>query len=91
MPSTDVMTTNITRFTMDLSTVLLGRDSNEVASACRHAWRTGQVIASFLIGCGLGATCEVVYGLWSLVLPTGFAMAVFRRPNLTQPTICLSF
>ena len=74
-PSTAVMTTNITRFTMDLGAVLLGRDSNEVASAGRRAWRTGPVIAGFVVGCGLGAACEAVYGLWSLMLPAGFAVA----------------
>jgi uncharacterized membrane protein YoaK (UPF0700 family) len=74
-PSTAVMTTNITRFTMDLGAVLLGRDSNEVAGARRRAWRTGPVIAGFVVGCGLGAACEAVYGLWSLLLPAGFAFA----------------
>jgi uncharacterized membrane protein YoaK (UPF0700 family) len=74
-PSTAVMTTNIARFTMDLGAVLLRRDSNEVASARRRAWRTGPVIASFVVGCGLGATCEAVYGLLSLLLPAGFAFA----------------
>ena len=74
-PSTAVMTTNITRFTMDLGAVLLSRDSNEVASAGHRAWRTGPVIAGFVVGCGLGAACEAIYGLWSLLLPAGFAVA----------------
>jgi uncharacterized membrane protein YoaK (UPF0700 family) len=62
-PSTAVMTTNITRFTMDLGAVLLRRDSNEVASAGRRAWRTGPVIACFVVGCGLGAAYEAAHGL----------------------------
>jgi hypothetical protein len=33
------------------------------------------VIAGFVVGCGLGAACEAVYGLWSLMLPAGFAVA----------------
>jgi uncharacterized membrane protein YoaK (UPF0700 family) len=74
-PSTAVMTTNITRFTMDLGAVLLRRDSNEVVSARRRARRTGPAIAGFVVGCGLGAAYEAAYGLWSLVLPTGFAVA----------------
>jgi uncharacterized membrane protein YoaK (UPF0700 family) len=74
-PTTAVMTTNITRFAMDLGTVLLGRDPNEVANARCRAWRTGLVIAGFVIGCGLGAACEAIYGLWSLALPAGFAVA----------------
>src|SRR6202790_1679959 len=73
-PSTAGMTTNITRFAMDLGTVMLGRDPNEVANARRRAWRTGPVIAGFVIGCGLGAACEAIDGLWSLALPAGLAL-----------------
>jgi hypothetical protein len=50
-------------------------DSNKVRSAGRRAWRTGPVIAGFVVGCSLGAAYEAAYGLWSLVLPTGFAVA----------------
>ena len=86
-PSTAVMTTNITRFTMDLGAVLLGRDSNEVASARRRAWRTGPAIAGFVVGCALGAAGEAIYGLWSLALPAGFAFAAlalgFDNSDLT--------
>jgi uncharacterized membrane protein YoaK (UPF0700 family) len=74
-PSTAVMTTNITRFTMDLGAVLLGRDVHEVDSARRRARRTGPAIAGFAVGCGVGAASEAAYGLWSLVLPVGFALA----------------
>jgi hypothetical protein len=44
-----------------------------MASARRRTWRTGPVIAGFVVGCGLGAAYEAAYGLWSLVLPTGFS------------------
>ena len=74
-PSTAVMTTNITRFTMDLCVVLLRRCSSAVVSARRRVWRAGPVIAGFVVGCGLGAAYEAAYGLWSLVLSAGFAVA----------------
>ena len=74
-PSTAVMTTNITRFTMDIGTMLLKRDPHEMSRARERAWRTGAAIAGFVVGCGLGAACEVVYSLWSLLLPAGLAVA----------------
>jgi uncharacterized membrane protein YoaK (UPF0700 family) len=88
-PSTAVMTTNITRFTMDLGTALLGRDPNEVARARHSTWRTGLAIAGFVIGCGLGAACEAIYGLWSLVLPAGFAVMALAL-GLNLPAVAVA-
>jgi uncharacterized membrane protein YoaK (UPF0700 family) len=82
-PPTAVMTGNVTRFTMDVTEVLLGRDPDAVAGARTRAKRTGQAIAGFAVGCGLGAVCEVTIGLWSLALPTGLALlalAIVLRP-----------
>jgi uncharacterized membrane protein YoaK (UPF0700 family) len=73
-PSTAMMTTNTTRFVIDLVGVLLGHDRNNSAKAGERAKRTGLVIAGFVIGCGLGAGCEAVTGLWSLALPAGLAL-----------------
>jgi uncharacterized membrane protein YoaK (UPF0700 family) len=73
-PSTAVMTTNITRFVMDLGEVLLGRSPNDGVKAGERARRTGLAIAGFVVGCGLGAWCQAVAGLWSLALPAGFAL-----------------
>jgi len=73
-PSTAVMTSNVTRFMMDLGEMLLGRDPNEVASARRRAKHTWPPIVGFTIGCGLGAASEAAVGLWSLALPTGLAL-----------------
>jgi uncharacterized membrane protein YoaK (UPF0700 family) len=73
-PSTAVMTTNITRFVMDVGEVLLGRNPNDGAKAGERARRTGLVIAGFVVGCGLGAGCQAVAGLWSLTLPAGLAL-----------------
>jgi uncharacterized membrane protein YoaK (UPF0700 family) len=74
-PSTAVMTTNITRFVMDVGTVLLGGECQEVIVARRRARLAWPAIAGFAVGTGLGAVYEVAYGLWSLALPVGFALA----------------
>jgi uncharacterized membrane protein YoaK (UPF0700 family) len=73
-PSTCVMTTNTTRFVIDLGEVLLGRSRNDRVKAGERAKRTGFAIAGFVVGCGLGAGCQAVTGLWSLALPTGLAL-----------------
>jgi uncharacterized membrane protein YoaK (UPF0700 family) len=73
-PSTAVMTTNITRFMMDIGDVMLGRTSADVAKAHDRAMRTLPAIVGFAVGCGLGATCEAAIGLRSLALPAGLAL-----------------
>ena len=73
-PSTAVMTTNITVFTMDVGEMLLGRVSIGIATARRRAGHTWPAIVGFLLGCVLGATCEAALGLRSLVLPAGLAL-----------------
>jgi uncharacterized membrane protein YoaK (UPF0700 family) len=76
-PSTAVMTTNVTRFMMDVGEVLLGRDPDEVAKARSRAKHTWPPIVGFTVGCGLGAACEATVGLWSLALPAGLALLAF--------------
>ncbi len=73
-PATAVMTTNVTHLVMDLGEAWLGRDSSEVAKARNRAKYTWPAIVGFIIGCGLGAIAEDIFGLWALVLPTGFAL-----------------
>jgi uncharacterized membrane protein YoaK (UPF0700 family) len=73
-PSTAVMTTNITRFTMDVGEVLLGRDPDDVAKARSRAKHTWPAIVGFAVGCGLDAAFEAAVGLWSLALPVGLAL-----------------
>jgi uncharacterized membrane protein YoaK (UPF0700 family) len=84
-PSTAVMTTNITRFAMDLGEALLGRDPSEVSKARKRAAHTLPVIVSFAAGCGLGATCEAALGLWSLALPAGLALLAFVMGFSAEP------
>jgi uncharacterized membrane protein YoaK (UPF0700 family) len=73
-PSTAVMTTNITRFMMDVGDVMLGHRPTDVVKARDRAMRTWPAIVGFAVGCGLGAICEVAIGLLSLALPAGLAL-----------------
>jgi uncharacterized membrane protein YoaK (UPF0700 family) len=78
-PTTAVMTTNITRLTMDIGELLVGGDRDDVVRARNRAKHTWPAVVGFVFGCGLGAWCEAVTGLWSLALPTGlglFALAL---------------
>jgi len=76
-PATAVLTTNITVLTMDLGEMLLGRNANAIGKARDRAKHTWPAIAGFLLGCVLGASCEAVLGLRSLVLPTALALVAF--------------
>ena len=94
-PSTCVMTTNTTRFVLDLGEILLGRSRNDGVKAGERAKRSGLAIAGFVVGCGLGAGCQAVIGLWSLVLPTGLALvalviAVAAKLDGTQAHPCFA-
>jgi uncharacterized membrane protein YoaK (UPF0700 family) len=73
-PSTAVMTTNITRFMMDVGGVMFGREAAVVAKARSRAKSNWPPILGFAVGSGLGAACEAVIGLRSLALPTGLAL-----------------
>ena len=74
-PSTAVMTTNLTRFVLDLGEVWLGTNPDGHAKAMARARRTGVAIAGFVVGSILGAWCQPHFGLWSLTVPTGLALA----------------
>jgi uncharacterized membrane protein YoaK (UPF0700 family) len=74
-PSTAVMTTNLTRFVVDLCEAWLGSEPGGRVKAVARARRTGIAIAGFVIGACLGAWCQARLGLWSLVVPTGLALA----------------
>jgi uncharacterized membrane protein YoaK (UPF0700 family) len=73
-PATAVMTTNITRFVMDLGTVLFGDDRSEIDGARRRAQHAWPAILGFAAGCALGAIAQAAIGLQSLALPVGFAL-----------------
>jgi len=83
VPSTAVMTTNITRFMMDIGEVMVGRNLSDVAKARDRARLTWPAIVGFAIGCGLGAACETAIGLMSLALPVGLAVLAVALGNAT--------
>jgi uncharacterized membrane protein YoaK (UPF0700 family) len=85
-PSTAVMTTNITRFAMDLGEVLLGHDPGDMAQARCRANHTWPAIVGFAAGCGLGAATEAAFGLLSLALPMGFALLAFAMGFAAEPS-----
>ena len=84
-PATAVMTSNITRFVMDVGTVLLGRGHDEIASARHRAWHAWPAIVGFAAGCALGAICEAAIGLQSLLLPVGFALLALMLGLSAKP------
>jgi uncharacterized membrane protein YoaK (UPF0700 family) len=73
-PATAVMTSNVTRFAIAVGEVLIRRDPAIVSTARTRAARTWPAIAGFAIGCGIGAGCEAVLGMRSLILPAGLAL-----------------
>jgi uncharacterized membrane protein YoaK (UPF0700 family) len=73
-PVTAVMTTNVTRFAMDLGEVLLRREPAKAAEARRRAAHTLPAIVGFTAGAALGAACFAAAGLVSLALPVGLAL-----------------
>lgn len=73
-PPTTVMTSNVTRLTLDVVEILLGRDATRASTTRRRAKRTWLAIASFAAGCGLGAACLAAIGWWSLALPAGLVL-----------------
>ncbi|MGO9994915.1 MAG: DUF1275 family protein [Steroidobacteraceae bacterium] len=65
-PATAVMTSNITRFAVDVGTLWLRVDPVNTAKARNRAASTLPVIVVFTFGCGLGASCEAALGLRAL-------------------------
>jgi uncharacterized membrane protein YoaK (UPF0700 family) len=84
-PSTAVMTTNVVHFAVDIGMVLRGGDSADVAEARNRARHTLTVIVGFAAGCGVGAACEVPFGLWSLALPVGLALLALAIGFVVNP------
>jgi uncharacterized membrane protein YoaK (UPF0700 family) len=87
-PSTAVMTTNITRFTVDVGELMLGRDRESAAQARTRVRHTWPAIVGFAAGSGLGAACQAVGGLWALVLPAGLALLAVAMASHSGPRRC---
>ncbi len=84
-PSTAVMTTNVTRFALDVGEVLLRRDPAGAAGARRRAARTWPAIVGFTAGAAIGAACFAAGGLWSLALPAGLALLALAISLASRP------
>jgi len=56
-PPTAIMTSNVTRFALDVGTVFLDADQTNADTARKRAHRTWPVIVGFAFGCGVGAVC----------------------------------
>ena len=74
VPATAVVTTNLSRFTTDIGTILLGEGPSTVAQARRRAGRLWPSILGFIVGCGVGAFSEARMALTAVALPTGLAL-----------------
>jgi uncharacterized membrane protein YoaK (UPF0700 family) len=73
-PSTAVMTTNTTRLTLDLITLLWSPgNADDIAEARRQAGVIFPSVVGFVVGCAAGAVLEVHFGLWALALPVMLA------------------
>lgn len=72
-PSTAIMTSNVTRFAVDVGTIILNAEQKDVDKARLRSGRTLPVIVGFALGCGIGAVCEQNVGLMALALPTTLA------------------
>jgi uncharacterized membrane protein YoaK (UPF0700 family) len=75
-PSTAVMTTNVTRFVLDVGEIILGKDADTNRAASARAQGTWPAIVGFTIGCAVGALCEMTWGLWALLLPVMLALFI---------------
>src|ERR1700722_458068 len=73
-PATAAMTSNVTRFAMDVGEVLGGGDQAGVADARKNAARTLPPIIGFAVGCAVGGLSEARFGLRSLILAAGLAL-----------------
>jgi uncharacterized membrane protein YoaK (UPF0700 family) len=73
-PSTAVMTSNVTRFAVDIADMLLGGAPAHVARTRSRAARVLPVIVGFVAGCGLGAASEAALGVHALAVPCGLAL-----------------
>jgi len=76
-PTTAVLTTTVTRFTVDAVHVLLNRRPSNAVAARGRIKGSLAAIVGFVAGAGVGAACFAASGLWSLVLPTSLALIAF--------------
>jgi uncharacterized membrane protein YoaK (UPF0700 family) len=90
-PTTAVLTTDLTRFTMNLGDLLLDRDPAQAKAARRSTAKLGRTIISFAAGATLGAALFKSAGLEAIALPTALAALALASGiragrDLQQPT-----
>ena len=79
VPATAVMTTNITRFVIDVGEIILGNHPQKKTNARHRARIMWPTIIGFSAGCMIGAILENIYGPWSLIFPS--SLAIFTLVN----------
>ena len=89
-PPTAVLTTTVTRFTIDAAHVLLNHRAPVAATTRGRMKRSWPAIVGFTAGAGLGAASFAAYGLWSLVLPTSLALVAFLIGVWGKLSVCSS-
>jgi uncharacterized membrane protein YoaK (UPF0700 family) len=85
VPSTAVMTTNVTQLTIDLATLAGGLgDPDDLTKARHRARATGSCVVGFVAGCAGGAVLELHFGLWALALPVVLAALAIPLGELSS-------
>jgi uncharacterized membrane protein YoaK (UPF0700 family) len=85
-PATTVMTTNVTRFMIDVGELLRRDGVRDPVAVRTRVSRTWTAIFGFALGCGLGASFEAAVGLLSLVLPAGLALLALGMGIAIDPS-----
>jgi len=85
VPTTAVLTTTVTRFTVDATHVLLNRSAADVTTARGRMKRSWPAIVGFTAGAAVGATFFATAGLWSLILPTALALVALGMSGPAKP------
>ncbi|MBY0548478.1 MAG: DUF1275 domain-containing protein [Candidatus Obscuribacterales bacterium] len=80
-PPTAIMTSNVTRFSISIGTLMRPATPEKFVEARAQAKRTLPVILGFSIGCALGAAAESMIGMWSLFLPSTLAVIACLLPS----------
>jgi uncharacterized membrane protein YoaK (UPF0700 family) len=84
VPTTAVMTTNVTRLVHAVAQVLTCLDEAVVRRAREQAWRILPVVLGFVLGCVIGAIGHAAFGHAAFGLPAGLALLALlmgRRPD----------
>jgi len=85
IPSTAMMTTNITRFTLEFVEVLIGRDPEDVAKSRQQTKLYFLAILGFTAGAAIGALAFRLLAFWSLLIPTALAALTVVMSLMTNP------